>query len=81
MDLVTTWSRALKTDTHILAALAALSLAAFSLAACEGGKPRHVPVDPMAVAPPLTTGPLAARPTSTDVISLPGELAAPAKAH
>lgn len=32
--------------------LTAALMAALALAACEKGKPRHVPVDPMAIAPP-----------------------------
>jgi hypothetical protein len=43
----------------IAATLCAVMAAGLTLSACEKGKPRHVPVDPMALAPP-PPGPVAA---------------------
>lgn len=48
-------------------ALILAGLAALSLAACEQGKPRHPPPDPMAIAPP---------PAATEPAAKPGGLSA-----
>ena len=54
----------------------ALALALLSLGACEKGKPRHPPVDPMAVAPPPPGAP--GPPTTGVSAGLPKRPEAPA---
>jgi hypothetical protein len=52
-------------------ALAAAVTAVLALASCERGKPRQLPPDPMAVAPPADVAPVAASPVVPPAMSEP----------
>jgi hypothetical protein len=57
---------------HVRRRILIAALCLLALGACEKGKPRHVPVDPMAIAPPAAVAPAPSEGMSAGLAKLKG---------